>query len=359
MTEVIELKHQTNTLIIPNYPFSLTNLNGSKNCNHSGAELESELESRQQQSQESLRGVHEQVIKFVDNMVQNYIGNVRRVVQRMTNLINSNRSSGNTNGQPRRSPLNIEAESNFESTRGSVLLKARSLTRQMHDFSIQWAQVVGKQQSPLLDRIPPRGVELWRDFWDTVRKQVKRINEEFIQLSRDMTRLVSRRPNINPSISSNQIVPNMYTDYKEGLEHIINYVSYRMDPENHLEVEKLREIINQPNKNDQSLIEESDDDSTKEELKKNVALRQQIQQEINVFGSIFDIMRTFLQRLRESATDTVREILNPIQGGSINNNNDAVTPGSAIKPQVDKLLEETVESQRHINAQAKPRGDRI
>lgn len=219
----------------------------------------------------------------------------------------------------------------------------------MHDFTIQWAGLVGRQQSPLIDRIPPRGVELWRDFWDTVRKQVRRINQEFWQLSRDMTKLVTSRVPSNPS----PVIPSLYSEASAGNSFQEFYDKMRSTLEHEQQkLEKLsnNQIVAEVKSDQANLIDETDDESTKEELNRNVALRQQIQQEINVFGSIFDIMRAFMQRLRESATGAVRDILNP----GLGNSNDAVTPGPDIKPQVDKLVSETLDSQRLINGQSQP-----
>lgn len=323
-----------------------------------GTDLERQIELHQQANPESMRGVHEQVIKLVDNMVQVYLGNVRRTVQRMTNLLDSTRRPGAAAalGQPRLSPSTTGVEqqakesTNFEQTRESILARIQTLTKSMHDFSIQWAKTVGKQQSPLLDRIPPRGVELWRDFWDTVRRQVRRINQEFTQLSQDMTRLIlGRVPNRAEPASGAQLahlspVNEIENDFYQKLSLTLQEEQRKMDA--------LVESKSQAKADASNLIDEADDDNTKAELTKNVALRQQIQGEIDVFGSIFDIMRAFIQQLRQSATGIVRDVMRP--GSSINNNNNAVTPGPSIKPQVDKLLDETIDSQRNINSQAKP-----
>lgn len=327
--------------------------------------MDSDLEARQQQPVESLRGVHEQVIRLVDNMVQNYLGNVRRTIQRMSNFIDNRRASLTNNNQPRET-LAERSEANdyesFQATRQSILTTIEALSKRMRDFPMQWARAVGKQQSPLIDRIPPRGVELWRDFWDTVRKQVRVINEEFRRVSRDMTRLVTSRLPSGSSISPNllysgsQVAPVQVSQQVKRFQEFYDKMSATLGEEqlkmdNVLNKASQTELIN---KLDQSnnLIDEQDDQSTKDELTRNPALRLQIQQEISVFGSIFDIMRAFIQRLRESATNAVRDVMQP--GASNNNDNNPVTPGSSVKPQVDKLLDETINSQRNINGQSKP-----
>lgn len=343
--------------------------------------MEQELEARQQQSAESLRGVHEQVIKLVDNMVQSYLGNVRRVVQRMTKFIDNQRANLANIGTQQPKPLMAAAGHDghvdeqlitgqfvdgVANIRQSILNRIQVVSKNMHDFTMQWTRAVGKQSSPLWDRIPPRGVELWRDFWDTVRKQVRRINEEFLQLSRDMNRLVTGRPpsgqSINPgnlfytNVNGQLEVSKQLQIFYDKMSATLNEEQHRMDaqfgPQSPFEQVLNRNWTNNRESEQNNLIDEQDDEMTKDELNKNVALRQQIQQEINIFGSIFDIMRAFIQRLRESATNAVRDVMRP--GGSSNNNNDPVTPGPAVKPQVDKLLGETIEAQRAINGQAKP-----
>jgi len=322
----------------------------------SGAELESEIEARQQQNPESLRGVHEQVIRLIDNMVQNYLGNVRRTVQRMTNFIGNQRSNLITSG-PRDSPTESLSMDEFTAIRQSILGRIQLLSKDMHDFTMQWARIVGKQQSPLIDRIPPRGVELWRDFWDTVRRQVRRINQEFWQLSQDMSRMLTGRLPNGPSkvdnllySTSHELVSKHFQDFYDKMGITLGEEQLKLDSLN--KVAQAQSIETGSNSEQFNLIDENDDQATKDELKRNPALRQQIQQEISVFGSIFDIMRAFIQRLRESTTNVVRDVLQP--GASNNNNNDPVTPGPSVKPQVDKLLGETVNSQRNINSQAKP-----
>lgn len=346
--------------------------------NVKGADLESELEARQQEQPESIRGVHEQVIKLVDNMVQNYIHNVRRTVQRMTNFIDNRRNRFLSNGnQPRESPQVDFNEGEFASITKSIESRIESLTKDMREFSIQWARVVGKQQSPLFDRIPPRGVELWRDFWDTVRKQVSRIRQEFRQLSLDMGRMLTGRipvstgptpetvrPTANLLYSADQDtrLSKRFQEFYDKMSVALGEEQQKMDTlslrftQGQAITEKQSSLSNNNHysQDDQvnNLIEEQDDQVTKDELTRNVALRQQIQQEINVFGSIFDIMRAFIQRLRESATNAVRDVMQP--GSSANNDNNPVTPGPSVKPQVDQLLGETINSQRNINGQARP-----
>lgn len=337
--------------------------------------METEIEARQRQTPESLRGVHEQVIKLVDNMVQNYLGNLRRAVQRMSNFID-NRRANLTSSQPRASSELIDLDStsvsivvDFPATRLSILRGIQSVSRSMHNFAIRWARVVGKQQSPLIDRIPQRGVELWRDFWDTMRQQVRRINQEFWQLSQDMARMLTGRqpagstrteqPNLLYSASEsdqaslNELVQKRFQDFYEKMGSALEEQQRKMDEAltaYRTGVDPKAELSKQDQTN--NLIDEQDDQVTRDELNRNTALRQQIQQEINVFSSIFDIMRTFIERLRESASNVVRDVLRP--GASNNNNNDPVTPGPSVKPQVDQLLGETINSQRNINSQSKP-----
>lgn len=226
---------------------------------------------------------------------------------------------------------------------------------------MQWARAVGRQQSPLIDRIPPRGVELWRDFWDTVRKQVSRINDQVRQVGRDMSRLITGAVSTGPagSASSPQYSAPTATGSVEQQVRRFQEFYDKMSATLGEEQLKMDNAINKASQLDSSkldqannLIDEQDDQSTRDELTRNPALRLQIQQEISVFGSIFDIMRAFIQRLRESASNVVRDVMQP--GASNNNNNDPVTPGPSIKPQVDKLLDETIDSQRNINGQAKP-----
>lgn len=320
--------------------------------------MESEIEARQNQRPESIRGVHEQVIKLVDNMVQNYLSNLRRAVQRMTSFIDNRRTS-QINSQPRESATNNLLDSDeadkSPATSQTVLEHLDQLSKSVHDFNIQWTRIIGKQQSPLLDRIPPRGVELWRDFWDTVRKQVRRINQEFWQVSRDMSRMITGRlpssgasPASAPTETGLLYMDNallaQFQEFYDKMSVTLGEEQRKLDSLAKAQGQLLPDPAN-------NLIDEYDDEQTKNELNRNVALRQQIQQEINVFGSIFDIMRAFIQRLRESAGN-IRDVLQPSL--SNNNDNNPVTPGPSIKPQVDKLLDETIDSQRNINGQSKP-----
>lgn len=348
--------------------------------------MESEIEARQAQNPESLRGVHEQVIKLVDNMVQNYLGNVRRTIQRITNFVDNQRStltpSSTGTNQPRESPANeggpqppsaaTQVVQSFSNIRQSILTRIQSLSKRMHDFTMQWTKAIGKQQSPLLDRIPARGMEMWRDFWDTMRKQVLRINQEFGQIATDMSRLVNIRiPSVSgltgSGSSSEPANREQNLLYVDSLDMQTNQVAHqlqefydkmsvaliaeqnKLDPFNRL---AHADDLNRRGPSEASIIDENDDEATKAELNRNAALRQQIHQEISVFGSIFDIMTTFIQRLRESATSVIRDVVQP--NAVNNNNNDPVTPGPSVKPQVDKLLGETINAQRNINSQAKP-----
>lgn len=337
--------------------------------------MENELEARQQQQPDSLRGVHEQIIKLVDNMVQNYIHNVRRTVHRMTNFIDNRRNryqSNNSNAnQPRQSPQQDTNEGEFASVSKSIESRIESLTKDMREFSIQWARIVGKQQSPLFDRIPPRGVELWRDFWDTVRKQVSRIRQEFRQLSEDMGRMLTGRiptskgptpetvrPTANLFYSANEEqISKRFQEFYDRMSVALGEEQQKMDSLSRFTLgqqsaPETSQTNNQYTIETNNLIDEQDDQVTRDELIRNVALRQQIQQEINVFGSIFDIMRAFIQRLRESATNAVRDVIQP--GSSNNNDNNPVTPGPSVKPTVDQILGDTINSQRNINSQARP-----
>lgn len=330
--------------------------------------MESDLEARQQQPVESLRGVHEQVIRLIDNMVQNYLGNVRRTIQRVSNFVDNRRATltGTNTNQPRLAPsVELTGQQSFEILRESILNNVQVLSKRMQEFPMQWARAVGKQQSPLIDRIPPRGVELWRDFWDTMRKQVRRINEEVRQVGRDMGRLITGALPTGPAGSASGLLYSAeaassttgsveqqvkrFQEFYDKMSATLGEEQLKMDnalnKASQLDSSKLEQANN-------NLIDEQDDQSTRDELTRNPALRLQIQQEINVFASIFDIMRAFIQRLRESATNVVRDVIQP--GASNNNNNDPVTPGPSIKPQVDKLLDETIDSQRNINSQSKP-----
>lgn len=315
-------------------------------------------------------------------MVQNYLGNVRRTVQRISNFVDNRRASLNSTGQPREAPLDAalaaqdipisavkpaEAPQSssqitgqfmdgFATMRQSILNRIQFVSKRMHDFTMQWTRAVGKQQSPLLDRIPPRAVELWRDFWDTMRKQMRRIGEEVRQVSRDMSRLVTGRPASEPAASLLYSAPSeqqvkRFQEFYDKMSVTLGEEQLKMD--NALNKASKTDLDMKEIEQSSNLIDEQDDQSTRDELTRNVALRQQIQQEINVFGSIFDIMRTFIQRLRESASNVVRDVMQT-GSSSNNNNNDPVTPGPSIKPQVDKLLDETIDSQRNINSQSKP-----
>lgn len=347
--------------------------------------------------------MHEQVIKLVDNMVQNYLGNVRRTVQRVTNLLDQPRVGGGGTGtvsqpteaqiKPQEAPGAPETSQVGVRQAGERIVgELEGLTKRFREFTLQWSKTMGKQQSPLIDRIPPRGVELWRDFWDTVRRQVRRINEEVWQLTRDMGRvLTGRLPStggrivIRPSGREGEqggegeapatggLAGLLYSaqgsaptttqtrdQNQEAIRQQFEEFYEKLSAQLAKEQQRMNELTKPSSSNaksqqqqqqlDQNLIDELDDESTRQELANNVALRQQIQQEINVFGSIFDIMRTFISRLRDSAS-TIRDILTP--PGAIFDNN-PVTPGPAVKPTVDKLLEETINSQRNINSQARP-----
>lgn len=294
---------------------------------------------------------------------------MRRTVQRFNNLVD-NRRTALTSGQPRDSPTQLEGSASQLGQ--SVVDQLQLLTKRFREFTMQWARAVGKQQSPLIDRIPPRGVELWRDFWDTVRKQVRRINQEFWQVSRDMTRMITGRlpagvPRqdgkallYSATHLDQELLARKFQEFYDKLGATLSEEQAKMDGA----LSKLRaqssagqtgngqataEKVATNDDSNMNLIDELDDEATKNELIRNVALRQQIQQEINVFGSIFDIMRAFIQRLRDSAS-VFRDVLQP----GAPNNNDAVTPGPSIKPTVDQLLEDTINSQRNINGQAKP-----
>lgn len=350
-------------------------------------------------------------------MVQNYLGSVRRTLARMSNYVERRREAL-SNSAPRRtsssssvahhadsqaSPIGSFDERNFIAVRTSMLNDISTVAKSMQEFTTQWTRLVGRQQSPLIDRIPPRGVELWRDFWDTVRRQVRRINQEFYQLSQDMSRMLTGRlPSTNPPpgagnprvitapINMAQQSPAAFgsnepadmssasllysasaepitTTVEQSQEHVKQLAKRfqefydRMTATLADEQQKMDAFNVAPTSGavaaaaaadaSNNLVDELDDEQTRQELDRNVALRQQIQQEINVFGSIFDIMRAFIQRLRESANN-IRDVMQP--STSNNNNNDAVTPGPQVKPQVDKLLDETIDSQRNINGQAKP-----
>lgn len=360
-----------------------------------GKELENEIEARQAQNPESLRGVHEQVIRLVDNMVQNYLANMRRAVQRFTNLIDNTRRN-TSSPQPRHhqsagAALEEDGVGPAKQLGQSVVRQLQDMTKRFREFTLLWSKTLGKQQSPLFDRIPPRGIELWRDFWDTVRKQVRRVNEEVLQMSRDMARVLTGRlpstdarvivrpasgrdhvdvESTNKQVAGRNLASLLYASpsllaarshasdeqiLKQEFQDFYNKLTLqlRREEQKMAELSKAggQQVSQQQQVDANSLIDELDDEATKQELANNVALRQQIQQEINVFGSIFDIMRTFIQRLRESAVN-IRDVLQP--PGAIHSNN-PVTPGPDVKPTVDQILQETINSQRNINSQAKPR----
>lgn len=317
-------------------------------------------------------------------MVQNYLGNMRRAVQRFNNFIdNRRRPDAAAGSQPRQSPA-AELEQRRQTTGHiqrageSIVGQLQDMTKRFREFTMQWSKTLAKQQSPLIDRIPPRGVELWHDFWNTVRKQVRRINEDFLQLTRDMGRVLTGRlpstgsrivvqpggrdEDVQPanllaellyasvdSLKRDQSQDQVRQQFKEFYETLSLQLAREQQKMN--ELAKAGAAGQQEQQQlDQNLFDDSDDEVTRRELANNVALRQQIQQEINVFGSIFDIMRTFIARLRDSAS-TIRDILTP--PGAINDNN-LVTPGPSVKPTVDKLLEDTINAQRNINSQARP-----
>ena len=308
-------------------------------------------------------------------MVQTYISNARRAIQRFTAFID-NRRAQLTGSQPRQqSPEDQSVPATV--TGQTALNQLTSLSKRFREFALQWSRTYGKQQSPLIDRIPPRGVEIWRDFWDTVRKQVRRINQEIWQMSRDMSRMLTggRFPSGSTGTGAPFGVPSGFGGGREDqpgamhaapadaaetkeqrisqqFQEFYHRISSQLDEEQRKMNELTRARPDQISGSDisaNSLIDEQDDEATRNELIRNPALRQQIHQEINMFGSIFDIMRAFISRLRESAS-VFRDILQP---GAMNSN-DAVTPGPSIKPTVDQLLEDTVNSQRGINGQAKP-----
>lgn len=332
------------------------------------------MEARQAARPESLRGVHEQMIRLVDNMVQNYLGNLRRTVQRFNNFV-----GGSNRPTVAASAPTTSNEQQQQQLGQQLVEQASKMSGDFGRFMQMWSRSVSRQQSPLIDRIPPRGLELWRDFWDTMRKQMRRINQEFIQVSSDMGRLLTGgrfpAPSGGSPIQPQQVAaarpvqPQLYMSaetqqqqqlqlqeqkLREQFQEFYDKLTVQLSREQQKLEKQVAEAGQQGSLEDvipaEKLADEQDDEATRTELTRNVALRQQIQQEINVFGSIFDIMRQFIQRLRESATH-IRDVLTP-PGSS--NNNDAVTPGPSIKPQVDQLLEETVNSQRQINGQAKP-----
>lgn len=296
----------------------------------------------------------------------------------MTNLIDNRRGSSS----PRQSPSSVDAQELDIAARGRSIIESIDLLQgKLNEFNHQFSELVPRQGSPLIDRIPPRGVELWVDFWGTVRKQVEVINKQFWQLSRDLSRMLTGRApgNQSPSTDQRQRIPSQvsptqsllyssqsvvseedqiasvskrFQDFYDNMSVVLGEQQRKMDSMNRIasfqatqsEVNKMADQVN--------LIDDQDDQTTRDELNRNVALRQQIRQEITMFGSIFDLIGAFIQRLRESTTNMVRDVVRP--GSTNNNNNDPVTPGPSVKPQVDKLLDETINSQRNINGQAKP-----
>lgn len=317
-------------------------------------------------------------------MVQNYLGSVRRVVHRFNNLFEriGNGGGQRTQSQPRESPNGDEVVGPMGE---SVVGQLQELSKRFREFTLQWSRTVGKQQSPLIDRIPPRGVELWRDFWDTVRKQIRRINNEFLQVTRDMGRMLTGRRPSNPdgtvvivrprenengdlpeptdqtlgsllysavtTSSSQQAIEREFHEFYEKLTAQLKLEQQKMDAIGKATGHEQQQVT-ADDKQANNLIEEFDDEQTRLALTQNPGLRQQINQDINVFSSIFDIIRTFLTRLRGSAED-IRNILE--RPGAMRDNN-SVTPGPAVKPTVDQLLKDTVDSQRNINGQARPTG---
>lgn len=312
-------------------------------------------------------------------MVQNYLGHVRRVVHRFNNLVDNRRSGQQL---PRQSPSTIQLEeiSQVSKLSESVLDQLQDMSKRFQEFSVEWS-LVGRQQSPLIDRIPPRGVELWRDFWDTVRKQVRRVNQEFLQLTRDMTRvLTGRQPSyqnnnlivVRPresqepgpsdaglgsllysaaaTLGSEEAIQKQFREFYDKLSVQLKAEQHKMDAITKASSQQQQQLIEDKQAINNNLIEEIDDEQTRLVLTQNPGLRQQISQDINVFSSIFDIIRTFLTRLRGSAED-IRNMLE--RPGAMRDNN-SVTPGPAVKPTVDQLLKDTIDSQRNINGQAKP-----
>ena len=322
-------------------------------------------------------------------MVQGYLGNVRRTVQRFNNLIDNTRGSmgpASSSSQPRQQQQHqspADGATPAKQLGESIVEQLQDVAKRFREFTLQWSKALGKQQSPLIDRIPPRGVELWVDFWQTVRKQIRRINEEVVQLSRDMARvLTGRLPSTssqiivrptggrenggeqaaNKEIASQSLASLLYSAdslllpsprarndeqiLKQEFQDFYSKLTSQLKHEEQKMAELSKASGQQSSGQQQqvetsSLIDELDDEATKNELANNIALRQQIQQEINVFGSIFDIMKTFIQRLRESASN-IRDVLQP--PGAINSNN-PVTPGPDVKPTVDQILQDTINSQ--------------
>lgn len=351
-----------------------------------GRQLTQNQNQIQQQQQPLPARIAGSVMKFVTESSARVVSNVQQGIDRMANLVglrrnNQNSTIATSNGQQKPKARMLISSSqqekdSFDQARQSLMARLDLVNKKLNDFEADWTEVMGRQQSPLIDRIPPRGVELWRDFWDTVRKQIKRINEEFMQLSRDVTRMVTGRNPAQGAPSRPQLAlaglpsslepisaqseqqqqqqndANSFKDFYEKMTNTLQKEQQKLDQL----VQTGSGPLNGEGHNyiDQAsnLIDEHDDELTKQELRRNPALRQQIQQEISVFGSIFDIMRAFMQRLRESASGVVRDIISP--GSSTSNNNDAVTPSSAIKPAIDQILGETIDSQRNINSQAKP-----
>lgn len=335
-------------------------------------------------------------------MVQNYLGSMRRVIHRFNNLLGDNRRSGLTpnssvhrrhHEQPKQQSAPT-GEEPHQQLGEPVVSQLEGVTQKFKQFSEEFPKALERQSSPLIDRIPPRGVELWRDFWDTVRKQFRRINQEFLQVSRDMGRLLTGRQPSNgasrvvvvrpreneqqggaqaatplasllysySSMSNEQAVAKQFQEFYDNLSAQLKLEQHKMDELSKASGEHEQQQQQQQkesqvqgdnnNKAGYELIEEMDDEQTRQVLTQNPALRQQISQDINVFSSIFDIIRTFLSRLRGSAED-IRNILE--RPGAMRDNN-SVTPGPAVKPTVDQLLKDTIDSQRNINSQSKPTG---
>lgn len=300
--------------------------------------------------------MHEESIVLIDRLVQNYLSNLRRAINRVTRFIDhrvpANSAATSAAGRAlfkRHAPLeetDKQEEQQQQALRESMLSRIQQLSTSIHELTVRSASFSagsarqGRQTSPLWDRIPPRGTELWRDFWDTVRKQVRRINQEVRKIYQDMGRLVTGQPAAYKYLALDGA---QTAQVAMDNDMVANNRLEEDDKLSEAEMEQFDKI---------NVFDEQDDEFTSSELERNVALRQQIQQEIGVFGSIFDMMQAFVRRLRETARNMVRDVLDP--NGSPNNNNNGVTPGPDIRPQVDKLLEETIEAQRHINSQSRP-----
>lgn len=320
---------------------------------------------------------------MTNQMVENYLGHVRRVVHRFNNMFE--RVAGTNGNRNQLQPRESRGQQVGESLVGQV----QEMSKGVRDFVLLWSRTVGKQQSPLIDRIPPRGVEIWRDFWDTMRRQMRRINNEFLQVARDMSRMLTGRRPAKPDgavvivrprdreqdqpsgavvnaplaslLYSSQLANNnndngeqpaaaiekQFREFYDKLTAQLESEQRKMDAIGKAAGQQANDDLTSGN-----LIEELDDEQTRLALTQNPGLRQQISQDINVFSSIFDIIRTFLTRLRGSAED-IRNILE--RPGAMRDNN-SVTPGPNVRPTVDQLLKDTVDSQRNINSQARPTG---